>query len=833
VRSVPKILNQLYYESAFTTKHPIATALKVEYNATSMTDYQVKLRLIIFRVLVALTFTFLAFQTWRLQVGQGEEYRLLADQNRFRTVTLDAPRGVIYDRNGVQLVRNRPTFNVTIIPAFLPDDETARTRLFARLAELLAMPITTVRGPGDAMALREPGPFRASRSGAPWERQSGDGLGGPGATTPKGIRDMVDAVSVLAPYQPIVIQKDVDPAAVALLEEESLHLPGVLIETAPARDYLTGALTSQVLGYTGAIPEAQVDDFKAKGYGPNDRVGLTGLELQYEDLVHGIKGTENVEVDVNGRKVRTVGEPTPAQPGHNLKLTLDVDLQQVATDALAKGIKNTPRQAGVVIVLDPRSGQILAMVSLPAYDNNLFAGGISVGDYITLSRDKSRPLVNHAIAGLYPPGSIYKIIPASGALQDGVVTPHTVIVDPGVIWLPNKYFPDDPKLAQPFYCWNRQGHGQVSLVYALAESCDVYFYEVSGGYEPTGFKGLGEERLAYYAELFGLGTPTGIDLPGELAGLVPTPKWKRLNYAETWVTGDTYNMGIGQGFNLVTPLQILNATAAVANGGTLYRPYLVQEVLDAEGKVVTRQQPEVIRDLRDTIDPENLALVQQGLETVVAGGTGAELDVPGVQVAGKTGTAEFCDSYPSCIDRDGRVRTSHAWFTAYAPAKDPQVAVVVFVYGGGEGSQVALPIAGDILRYYFGVGPKEEPTPAAPAVAKPPALKTPFIARLLGTDGWGGGGAAVTGFVLDKAGLPLPGLTINVWADTESTPAAQPVAQITSGPTGQFDFNEVDTARTSHWRLELVGYPSAQALSIDAETGYRYIVEFQSGEPVK
>ena len=798
-----------------------------------MTDYQVKLRLVIFRVLVALTFVFLAFQTWRLQVSQGEEYRLLADQNRFRTVTLDAPRGVIYDRNGVQLVRNQPTFNVTVIPAFLPDDETARTRLFARLAELLGMPITTVRGPGDAMALREPGPFRTNRSGSPWEGRAGDGLGGPGGPTPKGIRDVVDAVSLLAPYQPIVIKKDVDPAAVALLEEESLHLPGVLVETAPARDYLTGELTSHVVGYTGAIPETLADDFKAGGYGPNDRVGLTGIELEYEELLRGIKGMENIEVDVNGRKVRTVGEPALAQPGHNLKLTLDADLQQIVTDALARGIKGSPRQAGVAIVLDPRNGQILAMVSLPAYDNNLFAGGISVGDYIALSRDKSRPLVNHAVAGLYPPGSIYKIIPAAGALQDGVVTPNTIIVDPGAIWLPNKYFPDDPKLAQPFYCWNRQGHGRVSLVYALAESCDVYFYEISGGYEPTGFKGLGEERLAYYTELFGLGETSGVDLPGELHGLVPTPKWKRLNYAETWVTGDTYNMGIGQGFNLVTPLQILNATAALANGGALYRPYLVQEVLDAEGKVVESRQPKIIRDLRDTIDPENLALVRAGLETVVAGGTGAELDVPGVKVAGKTGTAEFCDSYPSCVDRDGRVRTSHAWFTAYAPADDPQVAVVVFVYGGGEGSEVALPIAGDILRYYFGLEPEQETGPATPAVAKPPATNTPFTARLLGTDSWGGGGAAVTGFVLDNAGLPMPGVGINVWADVEPAPAGEPVAQITSGPTGQFDFNAVDTARALHWRLELIGYPNAQPLVFDAETGYRYIVEFQSGKPVK
>ncbi len=801
-----------------------------------MTDYQVKLRLVIFRGLVVLAFLFLAFQTWRLQTTQGEEFRLLADQNRFRTVTLNAPRGVMYDRNGIQLVRNRPIFNVTIIPAFLPADETARARVFARLSELLNMPITTTRGPGDAMALRKPGPFQPSRNGAPWERQAGDGLGGPGAPTPKGIRDIVDAVSLVAPYRAVTIKKNVDPTIIARLEEESLHLPGVLVEAAPVRDYLTGDLTAQVLGYTGPIPEALLDEYEARGYAPNDRVGLTGLELEYEDTLHGTKGLETIEVDVSGRKVRTVGDPIPAQPGHSLKLTLDLDLQQAATDALARGIRDTPRRSGVVIAMDPRNGQILAMVSLPTYDNNLFASGISARDYLALSRDKRRPLVDHAIAGLYPPGSTYKIIPAAGALQEGVVTPDTIIVDEGVLWLPNKYFPDDPELAQPFYCWLREGHGRVNFIRGIAESCDVYFYQIAGGYEPSGFKGLGLERLVYYSELFGLGSPTGIDLPGEAAGLVPTPKWKRLNYAETWVTGDTYNMGIGQGFVLTTPLQILNATAAIANGGLLYRPYVVQEVLDAEGNVVETRQPELIRDLLDAIDPENLAQVQLGLEAVVAWGTGKDLDVPGIPVAGKTGTAEFCDNYPSCLDRDGRVRTSHAWFTAYAPARDPEIAIVVFVYGGGEGSKTALPIAGEILRYYFGLEPQEESADTrrgtdepAPTVAEPPPADTPFTTRLLGADTWGGGGAAVTGYVLSDDGQPVPGVTINVIAQMEDPAGEELVAQIASGPTGQFDFNAIDPVRTRNWRLQLAEYPNAQSLVLDAEVGYRYMVEFQAG----
>jgi penicillin-binding protein 2 len=799
----------------------IAYAIKVRYNPCQMTGYQIKLRLIVLRGLIVLAFALLAFQTWHLQTTKGEQFRLLADQNRFRTVTLDAPRGVMYDRDGIQLVRNQPTFEVTIIPAFLPDDETARARVFARLSELLDMPITTARGPGDARALREPGPFRAGHDDAPWQRNAGDGLGGPGAPTSQGIRDIVDAVDLIAPYRPITIKKDVDPTIVALLEEASIHLPGVLIEAKSVRNYLTGELTSQVLGYTGPIPQAQVEEFEDKGYAPNDRVGLTGLELQYEDLLNGTKGLEVIEVDVSGRRVRTVSDPTPAQPGHNLKLTLDLELQQALTDALARGIRETPRRAGVAIAMDPRSGKILAMASLPTYDNNLFASGISVRDYDTLSRDKRHPLVNHAIAGLFPPGSTYKIIPAAGALQEGVVTPETVFVDQGVLWLPNKYFPDDPELAQPFYCWFREGHGRVSLIRGIAESCDVYFYQIAGGYEPTGFEGLGLERLVYYSEIFGLGSPSGIDLPGEAAGLVPTPKWKRLNYAETWVMGDTYNVGIGQGFVLATPLQILNATAAVANGGLLYRPYLVQEILDAAGNTLETQQPEIVRDLLDTIEPESLAQIQLGLESVVAWGTATELDVPGITVAAKTGTAEFCDSYPSCLDRDGRVRTSHAWFTAYAPARAPEIAVIVFVYGGGEGSKVALPIVGEILRYYFGLEPEEETEASFPSFAEPPPAGTTFTPRLLGTDSWGGGGASVTGYVLMDDGLPIPGVQIDILAEDEL------VAQVVSGPTGQFDFNAIDPARTRRWQLELAEYPGTLPLLFDAETGYRYMVEYQ------
>lgn len=796
-----------------------------------MTQYEVKLRLLIFRALVAVVFLAIAFQTWYLQATRGEELRLLADQNRFREVVLDAPRGVIYDRHGNLLVRNRPTYNLVVIPAYLPEDRTARSQVLARLSQWLTMPITTLRSPGDAMALREPRPFPSGHSGAPWNRQPGDGVGGAGVLPPSGIADLVASASVIAPYQPIVIRKDIAPALAARIEEELINLPGVQIETLPLRDYMSGEMTADVIGYTGAIPPSQMDAYKAKGYAPNDQVGLTGLEYQYEAELHSTKGRETIEVDVSGRKLRTFGETVPPSPGHNLKLTLDLDLQRAVFRALERGIRTTEQRSGVAIVMDPRTGQILAMVSLPTFDNNLFVGGISVRDYTALSQDKRRPLINHAISGLYPPGSVYKIIPAAGALQEGVVTPNTIIYDEGVLWLPNKYFPDNPELAQPFYCWARQGHGPVNLVRALAVSCDVYFYQIAGGYEPSGFEGLGVDRLVRYAELFGMGQPTGLDLPGESAGLVPTPKWKRFNYAESWVTGDTYNMGIGQGFVLVTPLQILNAYAAVANGGRLYRPYLVQQVLDAEGKPIRSQAPLVVRNLLDVISPENLALVQEGLRAVTQeGGTAEEFDVPGVAVAAKTGTAEFCDNYPKCLDRDGRVKTSHAWFVAYAPFENPEIAVIVFVYGGGEGSIVAAPIAAEILRTYFGLPSEADqaeatPTPAPPG---PPPAGATFTGQLLGTDGWGSAGAAVTGYVLDRRGLPVPGVVVNLVADLDDADQEDPViARATSGPNGQFDFTDFDLSRTHVWRLEVPDYPGTLPLVFEAEQGYRYYVAYQ------
>ncbi len=787
-----------------------------------MTEYQVRLRLFLFRAGIILLFGLLLAQLWRLQVLEGERYRQLADRNRFRVVEIDAPRGIIYDANGNLLVRNRPIFNVVVIPAYLPDDATRQARLFARLSDLLQLPITN----GGEREIASHNAYFRSFAHHEYTRLPGRQVktlrSRRLAKAPQGLQDAVANAPAFAPYQPVTIATDVDPQIAAIIEEERLRLPGVFVQTTSQREYLTGDLTAEILGYVGPIPPDRVDDYPAPTYNPNDAVGLVGLEAQYEADLHGIKGQEVVEVDVTGRKIKTIGDSLPARPGNNLILTLDLGMQKLATEALQDAIQKSGGQSGAAIVMNPQNGEILALVSLPSYDNNLFAQGISAREYSLLSEDKRTPLVNKAIGGLYPPGSTFKLVVAAGALEEGTVTPQQQFLDTGVLYLPNKFYPDDPDLAQPFFCWLKEGHGLVNLVSALAESCDVYFYQVGGGYEPSGYEGLGLERMGQYAERFGFGAPTGIDLPGEGAGLVPTPRWKRLNYAETWVTGDTYNMAIGQGFMLATPLQVLNAYAAFGNGGTLYRPHLVREIRNPQQDLVRRIEPQVVGRLN--LSAETIRWVDEGLRAVVDWGTAKDaINLPGIPVAGKTGTAEFCDRYPQCLDREGRVKTSHAWFVAYAPADNPEVAAVAFVYGGGEGSLVAAPVVNRILRYYFGFErpPEEETeTAAADAPGLPPGV--PLTGRLLGSDVFPAATAAVNGFVRDAAGRGVPSVTVDFIAGEEV------VASVVSGPNGQFDYNTIDPARSDTWRIRLPDYPSARPITLFVREGTRYFVEFQA-----
>ncbi len=642
----------------------------------------------------------LVWQLGRLQLGaQGSYYSARSRETAVRIVPLPAPRGIIFDREHRILARNRAVFQVNIIPQQMPEEEKESKAIISRTLEILSSPppsvlnemtegVTTTAAITTTQDVEGPVLLLDSVEQI-WQKVENERLG--------------------AAYRPVLLATKV-PRAVALeLEEMRAELPGIEVKPVPVREYPTGPLTAHLVGYMGAIPPNLANEYQLRGYRPDQQVGLAGVEATYEDVLRGQDGEQQLVVDVRGYVVRVLSERAPV-PGNSLVLTIDTDLQKKVEDILQRHLKEVGAQSGVVVLEDVRTGAILSMVSLPTFDNNWFAAGISPERYNELLKNPWRPLVNHAISGIYPPGSTFKMVTAAGALEEGVISPRTRIMTEGELWLPNKYFPDDPTQAQRFVCWiNKYGgkHGLINVEQALEVSCDIFFYVVGGGFQE--FEGLGNEELAYYAHQFGYGEKTGIALPGEHKGLVPTTQWKRLNYAESWTTGDTYNMAIGQGYVLATPLQVTNATAAIANGGTLYRPQIVQQIVDGEGRLVKDFQPEPLREL--PISEKTLNIVRRGMYLAVYGprGTARAVAIPGVTIAGKTGTAEFAAD----LDGDGRIDRdkegnlpTHAWFTAFAPYEDPEVAITVFVFGGGEGSATAVPIAREVLAAYFGVSPE-------------------------------------------------------------------------------------------------------------------------------
>jgi penicillin-binding protein 2 len=648
---------------------------------------------------------------WDVQIVRGEQFRADADANRLRLESVAAPRGIIYDRTGLPLVRNAPNFQVQIIPAYLPDNVQDERRVFDRLSELLGIPAEA--------------PLVAQNKVQPMGHGAVSVIDGMqflydlmseriDART-KGIKNIVDDVRGILPYAPVTIKDGITRTLALRIAEESFRLPGVRINAATTREYVSGTVTADVLGFMRRI--SPNDTLPQDIYDADtDRIGAVGVEGQFEDVLRGQKGQRYIEEDVVGREIRVVGEVKPVVPGDNVYLTLDLDLQQFAYQALQDEIDKinanagrTVTQRGAAIAMNPKTGEILAMVSLPSYDNNLFSRPvIKQSDLDAIANDPYLPQINHAFQSAFPPGSTFKIVPASAALQEGVITPRTIINDPGVIVVPNQFAPDNLALAQKFYGWYRPGFGPQNVVQALQHSVNVFFYEVGGGYPyelngQTKFEGLGIDRLRTYAEDFGFGTATGIDLIGESNGFVPSSTWKRLFTTENWTLGDTYNMSIGQGYLTATPLQVLNSYAAIANDGVLMVPQVVKQITDADGNVVQKFTPRALRKV--PVDSANLQVVRQGLDACVNSddGTCKAVQVPGLHIVAKTGTAEYCDDmaqkngdclYPSRVP-------SHAWFAAYAPLEDPQIAVVVFIYNGGEGSAVALPVAQKILQHWY------------------------------------------------------------------------------------------------------------------------------------
>lgn len=588
---------------------------------------------------------FLLWRLFNLQVVQGQRHALLASGNSVRTTVIPAPRGAIYDRNGVLLARNTAQYDLVASPTKLPNDDEKLESMSADLA------ILTTK---DKSELKQ------------------------------------KLIQAQDSAQPEVILLDKIDREIALnIEERIRDFTGLAIESTPQREYLDGGLLSHILGYIGRI---SAEEWKEKPeYRAVDVIGKSGIEKSYEADLHGLAGKEQIEVDATGRPIRFLARVEP-QAGQNLYLGIDWGLQQAMYASVKSQVERAGSKAGSAIALDPQTGEILAAVNYPSYDANLFAKGISQADYDKLLNDDAKPLLNRVTSGSYPPGSVIKPFISAAGLQEGVINSQTSIVDKGKLDVPNIY---NPSIVYTFKGWKPEGLGSVNVVKALQWSSDIFYYQVGGGYQS--FQGLGERRLLDWYSKYGFGAKTGVDISEEGAGFLPSPEQKKRVSGESWYIGDTYNVSIGQGDLRVTPLQLAVANSAVANGGKLIKPHFMHSKSDSSSLV--RVAPsEILRS--NFVDSDKLRLVQQGMEEAVASGTACcsiKSEVP-VQVAGKTGTAET-----SSEGFDGKnARTKpHAWFTAYAPATNPRISTVVMIENSGEGSEFSVPATKEILKWYF------------------------------------------------------------------------------------------------------------------------------------
>jgi len=599
-----------------------------------------KKRFVVFCLAAAGVFLLLMLRLWHLQVINHERYLHLSEKNRIRYIPIAAPRGPVYDRNGILLVDNRPSFTVSVLRPEVPDPE----ELLAKLATLLHQELPALEKK-----------WQAGRS--------------------------------LPRFRPIPLAEDVGRNAMEMVQENSLQLPGVLVEVRPVRAYPKGNAAAHILGYLGEIDLSELRNPDFSAYRGGDLVGKSGLEKTLEPYLRGVEGERRVEVDVQGRELRQL-RTQEALPGNKVFLTLRQDLQEAADQALGE-------QAGSVVVLSVKTGEVLAMVSKPSFDPALFARGISDDEWRKLTNNPRHPLENKAIQGQYPPGSTFKMAVALAALRSGAAGPGTTFDCQGSIQVGNR----------EFRCWKEEGHGPTNLHRALKESCDVWFYQVA--------LETGIEAIAAAARDLGLGSRLGFPLEGEKTGLIPDREWKRARFRQPWYDGETVIAGIGQGFVLVTPLQLAVMSAAIANGGQVLQPRLVEKVENWKGETVYSGAPKILHAAG--FDPRNLGLIRRALTAAVneIHGTGYASRLAGVTMAGKTGTAQVVklkeekEKDLSLEEINYRFR-DHALFTGFAPADAPEVAISVVVEHGGHGSSAAAPVAKAVLSRYFGLN---EPIP--------------------------------------------------------------------------------------------------------------------------
>lgn len=568
--------------------------------------------------LLSIVFGILLLRVGNWQILHGDDYRTTADNNRTRIKTVIANRGVVTDRNGVLLAWNTPTFHLVVNRKDIPEKSEDRVSWFTNLA-------TTLRMSTDS-----------------WEEEYQHSSSS----------DQTVLLSEDVPYT----------TALAFLSRVDAT-PGVTVELAPRRSYITNAIPtlSHVLGYTGTLSSEAYDAVKDLGYRRFDITGKQGLEKQYESDLRGTPGTQATEVNAQGKVVRTL-KKVDAVNGKDLVLSLDSGFTAAIENILTARLATATAKRAAVVVTNPQNGEVLALVSYPSYDANLFTDGISQTAYSALLNDPNAPLFPRAYQGEYPAGSTIKPIYASAALMEKIITPATSFLSVGGLWLGNRFFPD----------WRAGGHGFTNVYHAIADSVNTFFYIIGGGNEAI--DGLGLERLMQYAKLFGLSTKTGIDLGNEADGFLPTKAWKEETKGEPWYVGDTYNVSIGQGDVLVTPLQMNRTTMVFANGGNLITPHLLKDVPVEETKILPDDILEIVRD---------------AMRQTITNGSATSLQAVPVPVAGKTGTAQWATG-----------RVPHSWFTGFAPYDNPTVCITVVVEEGGD-QAFAIPIAREVLTWYF------------------------------------------------------------------------------------------------------------------------------------
>jgi len=585
-----------------------------------------------------LIFTLFLIRAFWLQIWKGDYYSAKASENSVQSYPSRAPRGIIYDRNGKALTINVSNFSLLAIPADIPKEENILES---------------------------------------WVTQTSEILGKNRVDISNFVKNLNKNSTEL-----VLLESGLKQSTLIELEAHLPNLPGLFVNKETKRDYYEGDYFSHLIGYTGNVSPG---DLKADPYySMLDFIGKDGLELQYEKELRGVPGKIAISVNSDNTVLKTL-MAEEARQGDNLVLSIDSELQKLLTDSIRDKMAQTDAPGGAAVVLDVKSGEILSLVSLPSFDNNIFNAGLENKTYQELINDKNRPLFNRAISGFYPAGSTIKPFIASAALVEKTIDPNYKIDDTlGYISIPNEY---NPEIIYTYRDW--RPHGFVDMRRALAVSANVYFYTIGGGYK--NIKGLGIDKIEEYLKLFGFGSSLGIDLPGETGGLVPNPDWKKKTRQESWSTGDTYNVSIGQGDVKITPLQLVAAMTAIANGGTLWQPKLVSKITDSNNNTIKELKPEAIKT--DLIGQDNLKIVREGLRQAVTEADGSAYalnDLP-IKVAGKTGTAQVYSNFNKI----------NALFAGFAPYDDPQIAVAIVIEGSGKGITSALPAAETVFEWYY------------------------------------------------------------------------------------------------------------------------------------